>query len=215
LVIGQGAVVDVLRLQAPFQVKAGGVGIFVFDPASLFELLLEPAVASGDDEHFLIFLQVMLLFPSLKISDVRKDLELGHVSFHESFQIGLDESLFLFCRLELVIWLTSVVWGLQAVLIGRFLGSSAPCSATLFGALRLVGDLFKIGLHLLSCFDQCLLVFPFLLLLLSFFLILLGLQLSKHFLLLLAHLLGPFLSFTSFLQLQLLVLFVKNSGVTS
>lgn len=125
--------------------------IFILDPASFLQRLLEKTISARNDEYLLIFLQAFLLLPLFHICDICKYFELGHIPFHECFQIRLDELLdrrFLFCwRLIVVIWR---LLACEVVQLLRFLCLGYWC----FIFNRLFRQFFVICLRLFSGFIQ-------------------------------------------------------------
>jgi hypothetical protein len=91
LIPHQSIMVDVLASQSPFEVEADRVGVFILHPASLLKDLFEPAIASSDDKYFLIFGNVILLFPCLHISDVLEHLHLHLIPLEECLQVWLNK----------------------------------------------------------------------------------------------------------------------------
>lgn len=181
LLVGQLVVVDVLRSERPLEVEAGRINVLVLNPASLPQSLLQIAVASRHNEYLLAVLHLELFLPRLHIGDVRKHLQLGHVSLHEGFEVGLDE-LFLCGLLNRFL----VIGSLETSLVskGGFLGvllSSLSLGLFLASLVNLksvpLSCFLKVGHSLLAGFLQSNLV----LLPLLLFLLLLELFLCSHF----------------------------------
>ena len=60
----------VLSHEGPHKVEAGGVFVFVLDPASLFQSAFHVTIAALNDEHFGVSVDPILLFPLLHVGDV-------------------------------------------------------------------------------------------------------------------------------------------------
>jgi hypothetical protein len=64
LAIIQNIVVNILRFQYPFEIKARRAWIFIMNPASLFKCFLNIRVTSCTNKYFDIIVNLELLFPS-------------------------------------------------------------------------------------------------------------------------------------------------------
>lgn len=59
--------IDVARPQCPFQIKAGAIEVWVWDPASFFESLLQITVPANYDKHLRVRRKPLLLLPLLQV----------------------------------------------------------------------------------------------------------------------------------------------------
>ena len=170
--------------------------VLVLYPASLSEWLLQESIATRDDENFGVIFKSFFLFPLLHICNIGMDLNLFTVSFHECFQIWLDECLFLN---NFFTWwfIFFVIWGLQTIFIvklGWLLGVNI-----LFILWWLLSEFLIVSFSQLPCFGNPNLFLPLFFSLFLNLLIFFLLDLFKHFILLFPHPFGSLLLNPGFL----------------
>jgi hypothetical protein len=87
LTIIQNIVVNILRLQDPFEIKAWRIWILIMNPASLFKSFLNIRITSSANKNFDIIVNLELLFPSRQVSYIRENMLLRLISLKKSIHI--------------------------------------------------------------------------------------------------------------------------------
>ena len=124
LIIVKSVVINVFRLQYPFQIKARGWSIFVLNPPSLFQCFLYIRISSITNEHLHTIINFVFPFPNCYICNVWEDDLLWIVSFKECFNVSFLWCPFLVFLLTLLffcflvfIFVIIVFWAFDLILL--------------------------------------------------------------------------------------------------